>query len=154
MGQNRSVPGRRLIILLVLLLISLSVLSASRDVSRTRLPGSTTATTPATTSDPKPKAQPTPPPKSRSEKDVAASGQTTRIRLPKPGSVRVPLGSRVIITISSSEPEIVAVDELGVRAPVGPGTRGTLDFVASSTGRYPVTLAISGRRVGELEVAD
>lgn len=154
MGQNRRVPGRRLIILLVLLLISLSVLSASRDVSRTRLPGATTSTTPATTSEPKPGTQPSASATSGEKKAAGASAGTTRVRLPKTGTAKVPLGSRVVVSVRTAVPEIVAVDQLGVRAPAGPGTRGTLDFIASSTGRFPVTLAVSGRRIGELEVQD
>lgn len=143
-------PGRRLIILLVVLLITLSVLSATRDVSRTSLPGvpngrrvttapTTTTTTPRTTTA-KAEAQPAPP------------APTVTVRLPGRGSSRVPLGAHVIVRVSSSRPEIVSVDGLGVRSPVGPGTPGTLDFVAPQAGRYPVTLAISGRRIGEIVV--
>ena len=51
MRQNRQVPGRRLILVLVMLLVTLSVLSASRDISRRGPAGqgqqTTTATQPA-----------------------------------------------------------------------------------------------------------
>ena len=45
-----------------------------------------------------------------------------------------------------------AVRDLGVQAPVGPGTGGVLDLITAQPGRYPITLALSGRRVGELRV--
>lgn len=139
-------PGRRLIVLLVVLLISLSILSASRDVSRTRLPGgprvttSPPKTTPAQTSpgtEPKPKESPTP---------------TVTAQLPSREAVRVPLGARVQLRVKSGRPEVVTIDELGLRAPAGPGTASTLDFVASQPGTFPVTLSVSGRRVGEVRV--
>ena len=48
-------------------------------------------------------------------------------------------------------PELV-VDGLGVRAPVGPGTTGIVEFVADSPGTWPVRLDPSGVRVGTVEV--
>lgn len=149
-------PGRRLILIMVLLLLSLSVLSATRDVSRSRLPGSgsttTGSTTTGTTTQAGPETTPAPPgedePTARQERDTAVS----RASLPSPDPVEARLGERVILSIRSEAPEILAVRELGVQAPVGPGTGGVLDLVAGQPGRYPITLALSGRRVGELRV--
>lgn len=143
-------PGRGLIVMLVVLLVALSVLSATRDVSRNQLPGSQTGrgadtSSPATTTGSE--SAPSPPGKAR-------EAETIRVRMPSQKPVRVPLGARVEVTVASARPEIVSVEKLGVRAPVGPGTTGTLDLIAPSTGRFPVTLAVSGRRIGELAVSD
>lgn len=146
-------PGRRLIVLLFLLLISLSVLSASRDISRTRLPGSTTpgttpqATTGRTTTKPAEPSRKVEPPRKADDRQPVV-----KARLPATSPVDVSLGTRVQLSVKGSTPEILAIDELGVRSPAGAGTRATLDFVASAPGRFPVTLAISGQRVGEVRV--
>lgn len=140
-------PGRRLILLLVLLLVSLSVLSATRDISRQRLPAlRTTPTTTGTTDSPaQPKADEAP--GKRPEQSVAAA------RLPRSRPVAASLGQRVILTIDSDRPDVAVIDPLGVRAPVGPDTEGTLDFVADQPGDFTVKLGIGGRRVGEVRVA-
>lgn len=155
MRQNRGVPGRRLILLLVMLLVTLSVLSAGRDISRRGPAGQTTTT--GTTTAPegdgsKPK-RPETRDKGQEAKEPPAAGAVER-RLPSTDPIRVKIGDRVILRVRTAEPDIISVDELGIRAPTGPGTPGALDFVAGSAGTYPVTLAIGDRRIGELAVRD
>lgn len=142
-------PGRRLILIMVLLLLSLSVLSATRDVSRSRLPGTGPAAT--TTEADRPAAR-----APDAEREAAPSKDRERpvslATLPSPAAVQARAGERVILSIRSEAPEILAVRDLGVQAPVGPGTGGVLDLIAGQPGHYPITLALSGRRVGELRV--
>ncbi|MBU6337126.1 MAG: hypothetical protein KGR19_04825 [Acidobacteria bacterium] len=147
MRHNRWVPGRRLLLLLVLLLLTLSVLSATRDISRRPTGGGTSTTTAAP-----PATRPAP-----AEKPPATERPaTTRVTatLPSDRPVRVGLGERVALTVRSDRPDVVLIDELGLRAPVGPGTTGILDFVAGSQGSFAVTLALNDRRIGEVKVAD
>lgn len=138
-------PGRRLILIMVLLLLSLSVLSATRDVSRSRLPGTGPATTGTTTSA-RPVQRAAPPARQ------GAEGKVSKANLPSRRAVVARAGERVILSIRSEGPEILAVRDLGVQAPVGPGTGGVLDLVAGEPGRYQITLALTGRRVGVLRV--
>lgn len=147
MRHNRWVPGRRLLLLLVLLLLTLSVLSATRDISRRPTGGGTSTTTAAP-----PATRPAP-----AEKPPATERPaTTRVTatLPSDRPVRVGLGERVALKVRSDRPDVVLIDELGLRAPVGPGTTGILDFVAGSQGSFAVTLALNDRRIGEVKVAD
>jgi len=145
------VPGRRLILLLVLLLLTLSVLSATRDISRRGPAGSRAGdpatthgtTTPATTATPAPASPPAPVRDETSPVDGS---------LPSGRPVRARLGQRVLLEVKSDRAEIVAIDRLGLRAPVGPGTYGVLDFIAADRGRFPVTLGIEGKRIGEVVV--
>lgn len=138
-------PGRRLILLLVLLVLTLSVLSATRDISRrpatgagdnrttrpdaTTAPAVTATTTPATPEPVRPAAT-----------------------LPSAKPVLARQGDRVILKVRSERPDVVLIDELGLRAPVGPGTTGLLDFVAGVPGSFAVELALGDRQVGEVEV--
>lgn len=159
MRQNRGVPGRRLILLLVMLLVTLSVLSAGRDISRrgpagqTTTTGTTTGTTTAPEGDGSKPKKPETRDTGQKPQDSPAAGAVER-RLPSADPIRVKIGDRVVLRVRTAEPDIISVDELGIRAPTGPGTPGALDFVAGSAGTYPVTLAIGDRRIGELSVRD
>lgn len=156
MRQNRGVPGRRLILLLVMLLVTLSVLSAGRDISRRGPAGQTTTTTGTTTAPDGSAGKPDPAgsrdkgPKAQEPPAAAAIER----RLPSADPIRVKTGDRVVLRVRTAEPDIISVDDLGIRAPTGPGTPGSLDFVAGSAGTYSVTLAIGERRIGELLVRD
>lgn len=156
MRQNRRVPGRRLILLLVMLLVTLSVLSAGRDISRRGPAGQTTTTqttTTGTTTTPQEERSGDRASRSAARKDgQPVVSRTVRQRLPSNDPLRAKLGERVLLQIRTERPDILVVDGLGVRAPTGPGTPGTLDFVAGSAGSWEVTLAIAGRRVGEVLV--
>ncbi len=152
MRQNRGVPGRRLILVLVMLLVTLSVLSASRDISRRGPAGQSQQTTSTSQA---PDATPTG--EASEEADTVESGQPKGRgiavrRLPSGEPVQVRLGERVVLRVKTSRPDIVVIDDLGLRAPTGPGTPGTLDFVAGATGRFPVTLAIGAQRIGTVSV--
>ena len=151
MRQNRGVPGRRLILLLVMLLVTLSVLSAGRDISRRGPAGQTTTT--GTTTAPT-DARPSGTGGADRQEPEAATAETVERRLPSADPVRVKLEDRVVLRVRTPEPDIISVDELGIRAPTGPGTSGTLDFVAGSAGSYEVKLAFGERRIGELSVRD
>ncbi len=144
-------PGRRLILVLVMLLVTLSVLSASRDISRRGPAGqgqqTTTATQPAQPSEGKDGA------KKPADRKPQATPTTTARRLPSSRPVRAQLGERVVLRVKTGRPDIIAIDALGVRAPTGPGTSGTLDFVAGTTGNFPVTLALGEREIGTLSVS-
>jgi hypothetical protein len=89
---------------------------------------------------------------------------------PAPGTLAEPAGSAVEGTLPSSAPVVagagaivrlrvgetqgdhVVISGLGVRAPVGPGTTGLVEFVADSPGRWPVVLDPGGVRIGTVEV--
>ncbi len=150
MRQNRWVPGRRLILVLVMLLITLTVLSAGRDISRRGPAGQSQQTTTAT--------QPAQSP--REEKNGNESGDRSKDaggviearRLPSSKPVQARLGERVLLRVKTARPDIIAIDQMGIRAPTGPGTSGTLDFVAGTEGNFPVTLALGERRIGTVSV--
>ena len=140
-----------MILLMVVLLLALSVLSATRDVSRSRLPGMGPSTTTAPGS-PEPRRTPTTAPAPKPDPVAPPPRKVETATLPSPRPVDVRPGERVVLRVEARVPEILAVEALGVRAPVGPGTGGTLDLVADRAGRFPITLGIQGRRVGELRV--
>jgi hypothetical protein len=89
---------------------------------------------------------------------------------PAPGASEPPPGKAVEGTLPASSPLVAAVGEivrlrvdhgagdhveisgLGVRAPVGPGTTGVVEFVADSPGSWPVRLVPGGERIGTVEV--
>jgi hypothetical protein len=62
------------------------------------------------------------------------------------------LGAIVRLRVGAEGSDHVVVDGLGVRAPVGPGTAGIVEFVADSPGSWPVRLDPSGVRIGTVEV--
>jgi hypothetical protein len=62
------------------------------------------------------------------------------------------LGAIVRLRVGAEGSDHVVVDGLGVRAPIGPGTTGMVEFVADSPGSWPVRLDPSGVRIGTVEV--
>ena len=73
-------------------------------------------------------------------------------KLPAAAPLVADVGSVVRLRVGSQDPDHVVVDGLGVRAPVGPGTTGVVEFVADSPGNWPVRLDPSGVRIGTIEV--
>jgi hypothetical protein len=72
--------------------------------------------------------------------------------LPATAPLVADLGSIVRLQVGAQNADHVVVDGLGVRAPVGPGTTGIVEFVADSPGSWPVRLDPSGTRIGTIEV--
>jgi hypothetical protein len=72
--------------------------------------------------------------------------------LPATAPLIAGVGSVVRLQVGVETPDDVVVDGLGVRAPVGPGTTGVVEFVADSPGSWPVRLDPSGTRIGTVEV--
>jgi len=73
-------------------------------------------------------------------------------KLPATAPLVAQVGSVVRLRVGSQDADHVVVDGLGVRAPVGPGTTGVVEFVADSPGNWPVRLDPSGVRIGTVEV--
>jgi hypothetical protein len=73
-------------------------------------------------------------------------------KLPATAPLVAEVGSVVRLRVGSQDADQVVVEGLGVRAPVGPGTTGVVEFVADSPGNWPVRLDPSGVRIGTVEV--
>jgi hypothetical protein len=71
---------------------------------------------------------------------------------PSSEPVAATAGDIVRLRVVESTDQDAEVDGLGVRAPVGPGTTGVVEFVADSPGRWPVRLVPSGALIGTVEV--
>lgn len=74
-------------------------------------------------------------------------------RLPADKVVRARVGDVVSVQVTSAQPDTATVDALGVSAPTSSDVPGTLEFVASSPGRYPVALEDSGTSAGTIVVS-
>jgi hypothetical protein len=72
--------------------------------------------------------------------------------LPASAPLVAQLGAIVRLRVGAEGSDHVVVDGLGVRAPIGPGTTGLVEFVADSPGSWPVRLDPSGVRIGTVEV--
>jgi hypothetical protein len=72
--------------------------------------------------------------------------------LPSSQPVAAAAGDIVRLRVAESTDQSAEVAGLGVRAPVGPGTTGVVEFVADSPGRWPVRLVPSGALIGTVEV--
>ncbi len=120
---------RGLFIVLALLLVILNVFSGSQ-----RANNQATTTAPAVA----PQQQPQP-----------AAIEAT---LPSNGAVRAQPGQRVNLLIRSDSPDVAQIEKLGLSVAVGPGIPGALTVVAPSDGRYPVTLQLTKRTIGVLDV--
>jgi hypothetical protein len=82
----------------------------------------------------------------------APTEQTVEGKLPSSAPLVAGVGSIVRLQVGAEDADHVVVDGLGVRAPVGPGTTGVVEFVADSPGSWPVRLDPSGVRIGTVEV--
>jgi FtsP/CotA-like multicopper oxidase with cupredoxin domain len=117
---------RRPVLLLLLVMLAVSALSAPR-----RRDSGPSAPAPA----------------------AAAQPPVVHATLPAADDVRVRDGRVVELRVTSLEPDIARIDALGLQGPVGPDLNGpTLRFVAGPPGRYPVRLDVGGTRVGTIEV--
>jgi hypothetical protein len=83
---------------------------------------------------------------------AAPAGQAVEGTLPASAPLVAGLGEIVRLRVDEGEGDHVEVSGLGVRAPVGPGTTGLVEFVADSPGRWPVLLDPGGERIGTVEV--
>jgi hypothetical protein len=80
------------------------------------------------------------------------AGRAVEGTLPAATPLVADLGTIVRLRVGESQGDHVVISGLGVRAPVGPGTTGLVEFVADSPGRWPVLLDPSGVRIGTVEV--
>ena len=71
---------------------------------------------------------------------------------PSEDPVRVREGDIVEVTVEATEADRVAIEDLGIRGPVGPGLDAPLVFVADRAGTFPVTLRFTERTIGTLTV--
>ena len=79
-------------------------------------------------------------------------GKSVEGTLPASAPLVAGVGTIVRLRVSQEQSDHVVVSGLGVRAPVGPGTTGVVEFVADTPGRWPVLLDPSGVRIGTVEV--
>ena len=118
---------RRPLLTLLLVMLAVSMLSAPTRTTKESAPA--------------PRAAP------------AAAPPVIRATLPAARAVRAPEGRVVELRVTSLQPDIARIDELGLHGPVGPDLTGpTLRFVAGPVGTYQVRLDIGGTRVGTVEV--
>jgi hypothetical protein len=83
---------------------------------------------------------------------AAPAGTAADAILPSATPLVVDTGEIVRIRVASRQDAEIEVSGLGVRAPVGPGTTGLVEFVADSPGNWPVLVDPSGTRIGTVEV--
>ena len=83
-------------------------------------------------------------------RDVA--GRAVEGTVPATAPLVAYVGEIVRLRVGEGVADHVVISGLGVRAPVGPGTTGLVEFVADSPGRWPVVLDPSGQRIGTVEV--
>ncbi len=127
-GHNQLMRIRGLFIVLALLVVILNVFSSSQ-----RANNQATTTAPAV-------AQQQPQP---------AAIEAT---LPSNGAVRAQPGQSVNLLIRSDSPDVAQIEKLGLSVAVGPGIPGALSVVVPSHGRYPVTLQLTKRTIGVIDV--
>ena len=73
--------------------------------------------------------------------------------LPDDKTVRARVGDQVTLHVRSREPDLAEIEDLGVSQPAERDIPALIDFVAPQAGRFPVTLSLSGRSVGTVEVS-
>jgi hypothetical protein len=78
--------------------------------------------------------------------------ERVEVAFPASDPVRVRVGDIVEISVKAPEADRVAIEDLGVRGPVGPGIDSPLVVVADRAGTFPVTLRFTERRIGTLTV--
>jgi hypothetical protein len=72
--------------------------------------------------------------------------------LPDQGVVRAQVGDAVSVSVRTATVDDATVAALGLTAPTSAAVPGTLDFVATAAGRYPVLLD-SGESAGTIVIA-
>jgi len=83
---------------------------------------------------------------------AAPAGTAVEATLPASLPLVIDTGTIVRLRVDAAHDDHVLIYGLGVRAPVGPGTTGIVEFVADSPGRWPVLLDSSRARIGTIEV--
>jgi hypothetical protein len=124
------VGWRRLLLPVIVLLIAISVLSAT--TSPDRVP------TRAPTAAPEPPAPPA--------REVRAS-------LPRTAPLHAVVGDVVRLVVHAPSADTVTLDALAVQAPVDRATPAELVFVADRPGRFRVRLRDAGEAIGTLVVS-
>lgn len=81
----------------------------------------------------------------------AAAVAVVTAQLPSRTPVRAQLGDVVRLHVIAGQPGSADVQGLGLRAPVGPGSSGLLEFVADLPGQWVVRLH-DGPAIGTLDV--
>ncbi|HEY4098186.1 MAG TPA: hypothetical protein VGM33_21865 [Baekduia sp.] len=71
--------------------------------------------------------------------------------LPDQGIVRAHVGDAVSVAVRTATVDDATVQALGITVPTSAAVPGTLDFVATAAGRYPVLLD-SGESAGTIEI--
>jgi hypothetical protein len=122
------VTWRRLLIPAVLLLIVISAVSATNS------------------NDTAPDAPTTPAP-------PAAPAPEVKATLPRTAPLHASVGDVVRLTVKAPADDTVALDELGVEAPVDEGVAAQVVFVADRAGRFPVRLRDAGESIGTVVVS-
>ena len=123
---------RSAITLLVVMIIVAGALSAAE---RDRTSGKTATTTTAA--------------------DARASqttGHEVVATLPADSPVHAKVGDSVLLRVRSATPDIAQMLKLGISTSVGPALLGEMQFVADSSGTFPVTLEVAGTVGGVVQV--
>lgn len=68
-------------------------------------------------------------------------------------TVRARIGDLVKLRATAIEPDLAQIDALGLTEPVEADLPADFEFAADQVGRFPVTLSVSGRRLGYVEVS-
>jgi hypothetical protein len=123
-------PGRRLLLYAVLLLLVATV--ASAVAPRGRDAGV-------------PSVEPSPAP-------PRPAADTVDGALPQDRRVRARVGDIVQVEVDHDERDVVEIPTLGISEPVEPGLPALLVFDADREGRFGVRLRMAGTRLGTVEV--
>jgi len=127
-------PARRILLAAAILLLSFALVSSISPRPRERAAA------------PPVQAQPT---------DASATQRrTVEGRLPADRVVRAREGDVVELRVTSRQPDVARVVELGLSGPTEPGLPAELTFVADRPGRFAVELRDAEQRVGTLEISD
>lgn len=68
-------------------------------------------------------------------------------------TVRARIGDLVKLRATAIEPDLAQIDALGLTEPVEADLPADFEFAADQVGRFAVTLSVSGRRLGYVEVS-
>lgn len=138
---------RLLIVMLILLAISTiaSVFVPTRDTDEGE--GTTATRTTGTETTPTEAASPATPELEPVEAKVA-------IGSPKLPVVPLAVGQRLTLRVSSPEPGLVEIEDLGYLEAVAPGTPATFYLLGEEPRSYGVTLVESGAVVARIDVRD
>ena len=83
----------------------------------------------------------------------AAPAPEVKATLPRTAPLHASVGDVVRLTVKAPADDTVALDELGVEAPVDEGVAAQVVFVADRAGRFPVRLRDAGESIGTVVVS-